>query len=381
MLTICIEQDLYSLGLTKPIIDSLTEDLDDSIDINLSVKACLLGRVLQLSQQCGDSVLVFTTSIPTLNYLDKLLKSQKIGHGRIDGTIPMARRSEIIANFQANKYNVLLISTKAGGVGINVTGANRVVIFDSGFNPTWEEQAIGRSYRLGQKKAVFVYRFVVGGTFEDNLYNKQLFKTSLASRVVDKKNPQRNAKRNTREWLYEPTTVKQEDLQQWTGKDPAVLDRIIDAQSRRGERDESMHIRAIKTMETLQAEEKEELDDMEKREVEEELQFNRSYRRGRIADSVAANGFAAIASTAPAYTAAITANPGVGPSPTMSRLQRPVIAAPAQRTASHGQSHADNLPARDIRNQNQMGSGAGRSATQVPRGHQEQQERYRGGLP
>lgn len=79
------------------------------------MKASLLGRVLQLSQQCGDSVLVFTTSIPTLNYLDKLLKAQKIAHARIDGSTAMLRRNEIIANFQANKYSVLLISTKAGG--------------------------------------------------------------------------------------------------------------------------------------------------------------------------------------------------------------------------------------------------------------------------
>ena len=64
-----------------------------------------------------------------------------------------------------------------------------MVIFDFKWNPVQEQQAIGRAYRIGQEKTVFVYRFVVAGTFEEDLQNKAVFKMQLASRGVDKKNP------------------------------------------------------------------------------------------------------------------------------------------------------------------------------------------------
>ncbi|KAI7343337.1 hypothetical protein KC320_g9298 [Hortaea werneckii] len=142
---------------------------------------------------------------------------------------------------------------------------------DFGFNPAWEEQAVGRVYRLGQKKPVFVYRFLAGGTYETNMWNKQLFKTSLTQRVVDKKNPCRNARRNTRDFLHFPETVKQEDIARWVGKDPDVLDKILarHGQTEPGKIDTL--IRAISTMETLQEEVEEELDDEEKKEVAAEI--------------------------------------------------------------------------------------------------------------
>ena len=218
------------------------------------------------------------------------------------------------------------------------------------------------------------------------MYNKQIFKTSLAQRVVDKKNPQRHAQRNMLAWLFEPKKVAHDDLQQWKGKDTAVLDKIIDAQSRQTQGDESGRICKIQTMEVLQTEEAEVLDELAQLEVEQELAYNKNARRGRNAaplDSMAANGFAPMPSTAPAYsgpsTAAATGN---RPSPTMSRLQRPVLAAPPSATQAPAQPRESNLPARDIRNQAQMGAGLFGSATQGPGAQQQQQRRpYLGGLP
>ncbi|KAL4980202.1 P-loop containing nucleoside triphosphate hydrolase protein [Aspergillus desertorum] len=85
------------------------------------------------------------------------------------------------------KKQVYLISTRAGGLGLNITGANRVIIFDFSFSPIWEEQAVGRAYRLGQQKPVFVYRFSAGGTFEEIIHEKATYKTQLGIHVVDKR--------------------------------------------------------------------------------------------------------------------------------------------------------------------------------------------------
>ena len=96
---------------------------------------------------------------------------------------------------------VFLISTQAGGLGLNLYGANRVIIFDIKWSPMWEQQAVGRAYRLGQKKHVYVYRFRVSGTFEDSIWNNAKFKEQLQSRVVDQKFPARDATKQKEQCL------------------------------------------------------------------------------------------------------------------------------------------------------------------------------------
>lgn len=121
---------------------------------------------------------------------------------------------------------------QSGGTGLNLFGANRVVILDDHFNPMWEQQAIGRAYRFGQQKPVFVYRLTAAGTFEQALQNQALFKEHLATRVVDKKNPTRNALKGAGEYLFPPKRVEQEDLNEFVGKDPLVLDKLLADQTK-----------------------------------------------------------------------------------------------------------------------------------------------------
>lgn len=181
--------DLRVLGLSDPQVQHILEPLEESIDETLSMKTSLFVDILQHARQAGDKVLVFSMKLRMLEYLSDLMKSLQIPFGRLDGKVDMKSRTMLLENFHApnSKLELLLISTLAGGVGLNITCANRVVIFDFGFNPSNEAQAIGRAYRLGQMKPVYVYRFVGGGTFEMDLHNKQLFKTGLAQRVIDKK--------------------------------------------------------------------------------------------------------------------------------------------------------------------------------------------------
>ncbi|KAK1078327.1 hypothetical protein LTR48_008502, partial [Friedmanniomyces endolithicus] len=149
------DENLFSLGFTQEMVDSIIDGLEHDTDSELSAKMPIFLSIVDLSHRCHDKVLVFSGSIPTIDYVSELLESQGIPFGRIDGSTPTTKRMQIIESFHRDKFEVLIVSTRAGGVGLNIQGANRVVILDFGFNPTWEEQAIGRAYRLGQTKAVF----------------------------------------------------------------------------------------------------------------------------------------------------------------------------------------------------------------------------------
>ncbi|UKZ88291.1 uncharacterized protein TrAFT101_004053 [Trichoderma asperellum] len=201
----------------------------DIANPELSQKVALLLVVLDQSRAVGDKVIVFSESIHTLNYLEELFKQQRRAVQRLDGSTPVSKRQGMVKAFNAGKAGeseVYLISTRAGGVGLNIQGANRVVIFDFKWNPVNEQQAVGRSYRFGQEKTVYVYRFVIAGSFEEVLQNRSVFKTQLASSVIDKKNPIAWGKRNGD--LFKPLWTKPAtDLSPFLGRDK-ILDKLIE---------------------------------------------------------------------------------------------------------------------------------------------------------
>ncbi|SCB65225.1 unnamed protein product [Fusarium graminearum] len=212
----------------KTIIPEFTETLESFGDLDspaISWKTELLTTVLNEAREVNDKVLVFSQSLITLDYLEDMCKNQGRTVSRMDGKTPVAVRQQQVKDFNQGSKEVFLISTAAGGVGLNIHGANRVVIFDIRHNPSHEQQAVGRAYRIGQQKKVFVYRFMVAGTFEDNLNNRQVFKMQLASRVVDKKNPISWSKRKG-DVVAEIRDRPAADLVPYLGKDP-ILDKLI----------------------------------------------------------------------------------------------------------------------------------------------------------
>ncbi|PKX96856.1 putative SNF2 family helicase/ATPase [Aspergillus novofumigatus IBT 16806] len=254
--------------------ERLFAKVPDMNALNLSYRAQLLDRIISESIKAGDKVLVFSHSIPTLDYVEHVLKVSKRSYRRLDGKTPISTRQAATKSFNTvSEEKVYLISTRAGGLGLNIPGANRVVIFDFSFNPIWEEQAVGRAYRLGQQKPVFVYRFIAGGTFEEIIYNKAIFKTQLAVRVVDKKNPIRWASKKLNEYLFPAKSVKQHDISEFVGKDPHVLDKII-----KEDNGEERAIRKIALTETFQREDNDKLTEEERKDVQQELDEERLRR-------------------------------------------------------------------------------------------------------
>jgi superfamily II DNA or RNA helicase len=237
-------------------------------DYGLSNKILVLLRILDECRKVGDKVLLFSQSISTLDYIENIFKRQRVVYQRLDGQTPMSTRQDSVKRFNTDSESqVYLVSTKAGGVGLNIYGANRVVIFDFKYTPTDEQQAIGRAYRLGQSKPVYVYWLTIGGTFEDTIHNNAVFKTQLASRVVDKKNPDPWSTRFS-EYFVMPRPVDQEDLTGAFGQDK-VLDVLL--------KDERVGklMRKITSTETFEREEAYELTPEDRQEAENDIEMER----------------------------------------------------------------------------------------------------------
>ena len=139
-----------------------------------------------LSKLCseGHRVLVFSQSTKTLDIIQQVI--QEISFSRIDGSTKEKDRQRFVDEFNDKNTNVevMLLSTKAGGLGLTLTGADRAVVYDPSWNPAEDSQAVDRCYRIGQEHPVVVYRLVSSGTVEEKMYEKQLYKESLRRTIM-----------------------------------------------------------------------------------------------------------------------------------------------------------------------------------------------------
>ena len=151
-----------------------------------SGKMQVVKELLQLSKQQGHKMLLFAQHRIMLDILEAFVKSLTgFRYCRMDGNTPIHHRQGLVDDFNNNAdIHVFLLTTKVGGLGINLTGANRVIIYDPDWNPSTDIQARERAWRLGQKREVMIYRLMTAGTIEEKIYHRQLFKTFLTNKIL-----------------------------------------------------------------------------------------------------------------------------------------------------------------------------------------------------
>ncbi|CAH9081108.1 unnamed protein product [Cuscuta europaea] len=154
-----------------------------------SGKMKVVSEVLKLWNGQGHRVLFFTQTQQMLDILENFLVTNGYNYRRMDGATPAKQRMALIDEFNiADEVFIFILTTKVGGLGTNLTGANRVIIFDPDWNPSNDMQARERAWRIGQKKDVIVYRLITRGTIEEKVYHRQIYKHFLTNKIL--KNPQ-----------------------------------------------------------------------------------------------------------------------------------------------------------------------------------------------
>eukprot|EP00934_Nitzschia_sp_Nitz4_P000501 Nitzschia sp. Nitz4//scaffold174_size87051//2661//6007//NITZ4_005097-RA/size87051-augustus-gene-0.66-mRNA-1//-1//CDS//3329538836//501//frame0 len=150
----------------------------------LSTKLQVLDHVVDKLLAKQHRVLIFSQSTRMLDIIQHVFKRID-GMLRIDGTTKEKDRQRFVDNFNTkDKFRLMLLSTKAAGIGLTLTGADRAIIYDPSWNPAEDAQAIDRCYRIGQEKAVTVLRFIAAGTVEEKMYEKQVHKDGIRRAVV-----------------------------------------------------------------------------------------------------------------------------------------------------------------------------------------------------
>merc|ERR1711997_237089 len=142
-----------------------------------------MGRTLQAG---GHRVLIFTQMTKMLDVLESFLNYHGYVYMRLDGSTRVEMRQCLMERFNNDsKYFAFILSTRSGGVGINLTGADTVIFYDSDWNPTMDAQAQDRCHRIGQTRDVHIYRLVSERTIEENIVKKANQKRLLGDLAIE----------------------------------------------------------------------------------------------------------------------------------------------------------------------------------------------------
>ncbi|CAL8097187.1 unnamed protein product [Calicophoron daubneyi] len=215
---LCNHPDLITGGPRDRILlgEQVNEDDQDELNAALtsfswdkfgcprrSSKMLVVASLLKTWAEQGNKVLLFSQSRRMLNLLERLVIKLNLPYLRMDGSTPIGQRQSLIREFNTpssseGRQNVVvfLLTTRVGGLGVNLTAANRVLIYDPDWNPTTDIQARERAWRIGQKRDVTIYRLLTSGTIEEKIYHRQIFKQFLTNRILKNPRQQRFFKTN-----------------------------------------------------------------------------------------------------------------------------------------------------------------------------------------
>ncbi|KAI8970281.1 SNF2 family N-terminal domain-containing protein [Mycotypha africana] len=186
-------QVLYGIDIVRKICNH-----PDLIDLTLprtdpdygnperSGKMVVVKALLKMWEKQKHRVLLFCQTRQMLDIIEKMVTDHlHYQYLRMDGTTQVGQRIALVNEFNANEsIFVFLLTTKVGGLGLNLTGADRVILFDPDWNPSTDMQARERAWRLGQKKDVTVYRLMTSGTIEEKIYHRQIYKQFLTNKIL-----------------------------------------------------------------------------------------------------------------------------------------------------------------------------------------------------
>ncbi|KAJ8576442.1 hypothetical protein ON010_g2769 [Phytophthora cinnamomi] len=154
--------------------------------IECSGKMMLVSKLIPKLKRDGHKILIFSQFLKQLDLLERYCEANSFVYERLDGSTGGSMRQSAIDRFSRphSKSFVFLLSTKAGGVGINLIAADTVIIFDSDWNPMNDLQAQSRCHRIGQKKSVQIYRLVTRNTYESEMFDRASRKLGLEHAVL-----------------------------------------------------------------------------------------------------------------------------------------------------------------------------------------------------
>jgi SNF2 family DNA or RNA helicase len=149
-----------------------------------SGKLLLLEELVKENIYSGHRILIFSQFTSMLDIIKDMLDENSIEYKYLDGSTNMKERGNLVKSFNEGEGKVFLISLKAGGTGLNLTGADTVIHFDPWWNPAVENQASDRAYRIGQKNSVQVMKLITKDTIEEKIYELQEKKKKLIDSII-----------------------------------------------------------------------------------------------------------------------------------------------------------------------------------------------------
>ncbi|XP_033331426.2 DNA repair and recombination protein RAD54B [Megalopta genalis] len=174
--------------------DLLTNDIKNAkrnvSKSTYSGKISVVQTLMRNLKKTKEKLVLISYYTQTLDLLETICNNENVQFLRLDGSTASSSRSKIVQQFNSenDERKILLLSAKAGGVGLNLPGASRLVLFDSDWNPASDSQAMARIWREGQKKNVYILRLLTTGTIEEKIFQRQVSKASLSDTVVDVNN-------------------------------------------------------------------------------------------------------------------------------------------------------------------------------------------------